>query len=488
MLFNILSQIRKNPLLFYGLLFGLIFFLGGILFPNKLIAILNLTNDTLLSIFSHYYLWIGLLIVLVASGILFFPLSKKKLGDDHAEYSLFSWIALLYSTGMGSGLLLRAVQEPMYYLNHPPVSIVDAKQISLQYTYFHWGFTPWAMYSLFGLILAYNLYINKAPSFLFAIIPKNKKNIIKNTAAIFVVLITITGVIASLGLGTGQFIGGINQYFSLNLGNAFLLLAVFSVGFIATLSALTGIQKVIKYLADFDMTFSIILMVFIGLFLSYSSFFSQTLVAFYHYVLHFFEMSLSTGGYKTDESFTQNWTVFYWAFWLAWVPFTGIFIARISKGRTIREFIIATILVPTLATILWFSVFANQAFDITSKGGVHQFDNLFTSLFIFLQHFPLSQVTVIIAAMLVLISIINSVDSAIFVLGMFSDKGRENPSKKHKLVWGIIITATALGLTAVGTNELLNSISNLLIIMALPFSFLYLYIILNFIINLIKKN
>ena len=130
MLFNILSQIRKNPLLFYGLLFGLIFFFGGILFPNKLIAILNLTNDTLLSIFSHYYLWIGLLIVLVASGILFFPLSKKKLGDDNAEYSLFSWIALLYSTGMGSGLLLRAVQEPMYYLNHPPVSIVDAKQFS----------------------------------------------------------------------------------------------------------------------------------------------------------------------------------------------------------------------------------------------------------------------------------------------------------------------------------------------------------------------
>jgi glycine betaine transporter len=488
LLIKLIHQYRKNSLIFYGLLFGLAFFFTGILFPHNLIAILNDTNITILSVFSNYYLWVGLFIVLVSLGILLLPISKKKLGDVKPEYSYFSWLALLYSTGMGSGLLLRAVQEPVYYFNNLPVSIANAKQISLQFTYFHWGFTPWAMYSLFGLILAYNLYVKKVPNLLNSIIPYTNKIIIKNTAIVFIVLITITGVIASLGLGTAQFIGGLNQYFNLNLGNIFLLLTVFSIGLIATLSALTGIKRVIKYLADFDMIFSIILMVFIASYLNFTSFFSQTFSAFYNYAIHFFEMSLASGGYNAIETFTQNWTVFYWAFWLAWVPFTGIFISRISKGRTIREFIIATILVPTLATILWFSVFANQAFNIISDGDAHQFDNLFTSLFVFLQHFPLSQITVILATTLVLIAIINSVDSAIFVLGMFSDEGNENPSNKHKFIWGIIITATSLGLTAVGANDLLSAISNLLIIMALPFSFLYMYIILNFIFNLFKQK
>ena len=201
-------------------------------------------------------------------------------------------------------------------------------------------------------------------------------------------------------------------------------------------------------------------------------------------------MSLSLGKYTVSDSFLKDWTVFYWAFWLAWVPFTGIFIARISKGRTIRQFLVATILIPTLATVVWFAVFGNKVFEIMAQQGVYhqQFDSIFTSLFNFLRFFPLSEFTILITALLVLIAIINSVDSAIFVVSMFSDNGSENPSKKHKLLWGIIITATAIGLTAVGSKNLLNAVSNLLIIMAFPFSLVYLYIIVRFIgKNVLKK-
>jgi glycine betaine transporter len=229
-------------------------------------------------------------------------------------------------------------------------------------------------------------------------------------------------------------------------------------------------------------------MLFIALFLNFNAFFYHTAIAFYNYVIHFFEMSLSIGNYKTSKTFTKEWTVFYWAFWLAWVPFTGIFIARISKGRTIKEFLITTILIPTLATVIWFSVFANSAFDIVTTGDKVQFNNVFTSLFVFLEYFPLHNLTFFIAGILVLISIINSVDSAIFVLGMISDKGNENPSKKHKLGWGFIITGTALGLTAIGSSELLNGVSSLLIIMALPFSFLYGYVVFLFFKNIIIKR
>jgi glycine betaine transporter len=482
------GYLRSNGILFYGVLFGLFFFLTGLFAPLLLTQVLNEVNKNLLAVFSTYYLWIGLISVIATLIILCMPLRKQRLGAEKPAYSYFSWVALLYSTGMGSGLLLRAVQEPTYYLNNPPVETSNSKITALQYTFFHWGFTPWAMYSLFGLIVAYNLYIKKTPNLLDAIVPYSKSKIVNYIATLFIVLITITGVIASLGLGTAQVVNGINYAFKVNYGNDFLLLMVVLIGLVATYSALTGLNKVIKFLADLDFTFSIVLMLFIGLFLNFNEFAYNTAIAFYNYIIHFFEMSLSLGNYKTSESFTKEWTVFYWAFWLAWVPFTGIFIARISKGRTIKEFLITTILIPTLATVIWFSIFANSAFDIISSGDKTQFDNVFSSLFVFLKHFPLHTVTFFVAGLLVLISIINSVDSAIFVLGMLSDKGNENPSKKHKLGWGFIITATALGLTAIGTSELLNGISNLLIIMALPFSFLYVYIVFLFFKNIIIKK
>ncbi|NRS88861.1 glycine betaine transporter [Flavobacterium sp. 7E] len=488
MITKLYGHLRSNSLLFYGAMFGVFFFFTGLLVPDLLTQGLNEIKQKLLSVFSTYYLWVGLITVITALIILVLPLRKQRLGDEKPAYSYFSWVALLYSTGMGSGLLLRAVQEPVYYFSNAPVATTNNKITALQYTFFHWGFTPWAMYSLFGLIVAYNLYVNKTTNLLDAIVPYTKSKVVKYIATLFIVLITITGVIASLGLGTAQVVNGINYAFKVDYGNNFLLAMVVLIGVIATYSALTGLNKVIKFLADLDFTFSIILMLFIALFLNFNDFIYHTAIAFYNYVIHFFEMSLSIGSYKTSESFTKDWTVFYWAFWLAWVPFTGIFIARISKGRTIKEFLITTILIPTLATVIWFSIFANSAFEIISKGEKTQFNDVFTSLFVFLEHFPLHSITFFIAGLLVLISIINSVDSAIFVLGMFSDKGNENPSKKHKLGWGFIITATALGLTAIGTSELLNGISNLLVIMALPFSFLYGYIIFLFFKNTILKK
>jgi glycine betaine transporter len=485
---RIYHQLLKNKLLFYGLLFGVFFLIAGIINADGFIRFLNAGNQSLLAVCSPYYLWVGVIIVMTSLVILFLPLGKKRLGNTKPEYSYFSWLALLYSTGMGSGLLLRAVQEPVYYLNHPPVAVADTEVLALQYTYFHWAFTPWAMYSLFGLIVAYNLYVRKVPNLLHALVPAGNNPYLKNTSIIFIVLITITGVIASLGLGSAQVVGGLNHMFHIELGNSALLTTVLLIGLVATLSALTGIHRVIKYLADFDFGCSILLMLFIALFLNFNLFFTQLFTASYQYIVHFFEMSLSIGAYETSAGFTKDWTVFYWAFWLAWVPLTGIFIARISKGRTIRQFITATILVPAFATIIWFSVFAHSAFDLLSEGNSGQFDNLYTSLFVFLEHYPFYQITFIIAVLLVMTSIINSVDSAVFVLGMLSDNGSESPSKKHKLLWGAIITATALGIAASGTNGLLNAVSNLLIIMALPFSLLYLYIIAAFFKNTLTTS
>lgn len=475
--------IFKSNTILAGIIFCLLFTLLGSIFQSQLLQWLNALNRKILFVFDTYYLVLGFFVVVLACVIYILPQSKQRLGDEAPEYSYFSWIALLYSTGMGSGLLLRAVQEPTYYVQHPPIQTAHPEILSLQYTFFHWGLTPWAFYSLFGLLVAYNLYIKKAPHFQAAVLPISTKNSLKEWTNIFISLITIVGIIASLGLGAGQFIGGINAYFGLNLGHFHILLSVGLIGIIATLSALTGIQKAIKFLADFDMIASILLMLFIAFFLDLPSFLSNTSAALGNYLVHFPMMSTATWRYQVDQAFIQDWTVFYWAFWLAWVPFTGIFIARISKGRTIRSFLLGTILVPTFATFLWFAVFGNKAFENIALSGSYtgKYDSVFTSLFYFLQELPFNQVSVLVTALLILVALINSVDSAIFVLGMFSDEGKSNPNYRHKIIWGGIIVLTSLSLILIGENDLLQAVSAVLIIMALPFSVLYMYLIFIFI-------
>ena len=480
--------LKGNKLFISALLFSFAFCLIGILFPKNVVGGLSFVNAFILSKFSIFYQYLGLIIVLISVIVFFVPFSKNKLGAEPPEYSFFSWIALLYSTGMGSGLLLRAVQEPMFYYQNSPVQGIEKKCLAVQYTFFHWGLTPWAMYSLFGLIVSYGLYIQKKENFLEAITGFSQKNYVKVVIPVFIIIITIAGVIASLGLGTGQFIAGINYYFKWNLGYISLLLTALFIGVVGTLSALTGISKVIKYLADFDVIGSLILLIFVALFLDFGEFATNMASAFKRYILHFFEMSLSIGDYHASEDFTNNWTVFYWAFWLAWVPFTGIFIARISKGRSIREYLIATIFIPAIASMFWFSVFGNNAFGKVKDFSDPIFKDVFSSMFVFLELHPFSSITVLLAIVLILIAIINSVDSAIYVLSMFSDGGNENPSKNHKLLWGAIITTTSIGLMALGTDDLLNAISNLLIIFALPFSILYIYMITLFLTKYFKKT
>ncbi len=477
---------RINKFFISGIVLSLLFAFFGTIFPEQSAIVLGNVNQSILNNFQGLYLFFGLFVAIAALIIGILPIGKVKLGEGNPEYSFFSWIALLYSTGMGSGLLLRAVQEPIHYLQNPPVDLVEKKQLALEYTFFHWGITPWAMYSVFGLILACNLYVHKTGSFRESFSEGVKNKMIKTIVPFFVIIITIAGVIVSLGLGAGQFVGGTEQYFNIHLNSNSVLLVGLLIGVLGTLSALTGIQKVIKILADFDMAISLLLLAFVAYFLDFGDFFKNTFSAISEYLVHFVEFSLSIGKYDALDTFTKDWTVFYWAFWLAWVPFTGTFIARISKGRTIREFVIATIITPTIATMVWFSVFANKAFQIADFSGANQFNNVFDSLFVFLNHLPFGGFTNAVVLLLILVTIINSVDSAIFVLGMISDDGNENPSKKHKLLWGIIITISAVGLIALGSDNLLNSVSNLLVILALPFSLLYFYLIIIFFKNLLK--
>lgn len=433
--------------------------------------------------FGPLYLVLGFLAVVIGIMLSLHPISKIKLGSGKPEYGLMSWIAMLYSTGMGSGLLLRAVQEPVYFLENPPRTSSQSSEIfALEYTFFHWGFTPWAFYGLTAVMVGW-LYYRKEKSFLFSdflLGESSHRKWARDLIDLVVIVTTFFGVFASIGLGSrqllasGEFWGGIVW----EPKWAFVPLAILCIA--ATLSALLGVRKGIKKLSDLNMTGALVLLVFTLVLGSVWDTFRIFFESLLQYILEWAPMSLNLGKWSVSNDFLQNWTVFYWAFWLAWAPFTGIFIARISQGRSIREVLLGTLLIPSMGTFLWFSVFGNHAFGLIANQAVsaEAFDSVYRSIFVFFGLLPLSKITQFLSSFFLATFLITSIDSAIFVLSMYLDGGKKEPKKRIRFFWGMsffVLTAIVLWM---GSEQLLLTISNILILSSLPFAVVFLPLLL----------
>lgn len=433
--------------------------------------------------FGPLYLVLGFLAVVIGIMLSLHPISKIKLGSGKPEYGLMSWIAMLYSTGMGSGLLLRAVQEPVYFLENPPRTSSQSSEIfALEYTFFHWGFTPWAFYGLTAVMVGW-LYYRKEKSFLFSdflLGESSHRKWARDLIDLVVIVTTFFGVFASIGLGSrqllasGEFWGGIVW----EPKWAFVPLAILCI--VATLSALLGVRKGIKKLSDLNMTGALVLLVFTLVLGSVWDTFRIFFESLLQYILEWAPMSLNLGKWSVSNDFLQNWTVFYWAFWLAWAPFTGIFIARISQGRSIREVLLGTLLIPSMGTFLWFSVFGNHAFGLIANQAVsaEAFDSVYRSIFVFFGLLPLSKITQFLSSFFLATFLITSIDSAIFVLSMYLDGGKKEPKKRIRFFWGMsffVLTAIVLWM---GSEQLLLTISNILILSSLPFAVVFLPLLL----------
>lgn len=436
-----------------------------------------------MSFFGPFYLILGFSAVVIGIILSVHPISKKKLGKGKPEYGLWSWVAMLYSTGMGSGLLLRAIQEPIYFLKNPPrASSHSAEIFALEYTFFHWGFTPWAFYGLTAVLVGW-FYYQKDKSFLFSDLLFGggiKRKWLRDLIDLLVIVTTFFGVLASVALGSrqllasGEFWGGIIW----EPKWAFIPLAIICLA--ATLSAFLGVRQGIKRLSDLNIAGALLLLAFtfmLGPIGESTGLFFETL---FYYLLEWIPMSLNLGNSAVSYDFLQSWTVFYWAFWLAWAPFTGIFIARISQGRSIREVLLGTLLIPSLGTFLWFTVFGNHAFSLVANQSVsvEAFESVYSSIFIFFGLLPLPKITQFLSSFFLATFLITSVDSAIFVLSMYLDNGKKEPKKRIRIFWGIsffVLTAIVLWN---GSEQLLGSISNILIVSSLPFAVVFLPLLL----------
>lgn len=451
-----------------------------VMFPTDMEALFSDVQKTLIDTAGWFY-------VLSVAGILvavvYLCVSRHghiKLGPDHAQadYSQLTWLAMLFSAGMGIGLMFFGVAEPVMHYVAPPTAdpySVEATREALKMTFFHWGLHGWAIYAVVALILAYFSFRHNLPltlrSALHPLIGEKIYTWRGDIIDSFAVISTIFGVTTSLGFGVMQINSGLNYLFGIEVSQTVQLFIVVFIICLALVSVCSGLDKGIKRLSQLNMIMAVGLLLFV-LVAGPSLFLLQALVqntgAYLSDIVH---NTFNLFAYqKTD--WLGGWTIFYWAWWLSWSPFVGMFIARISRGRTIREFLIGVLLIPSGFTFAWMTIFGNSAIDLIHVQGMTDLADAVAkdssiALFAFLEHLPLSQVISFIGLVMVIIFFVTSCDSGAMVVDMLASHGENNTPLWQRFYWtvGIGVVATILLL-----NGGLAALQTMSIVSALPFT------------------
>ncbi|WP_088008280.1 BCCT family transporter [Indiicoccus explosivorum] len=473
---------QKATLVFWiSLGISLLVVIWGAVAPTNLEEVtLGLTGQ-IYEDFGWFYLLLVLAVLLFCVYMMFSRFGNVKLGkkDDEPEFSRASWFAMLFSAGMGMGLVFWSTAEPISHaFKSSPVSPEGSEQAikeALKFSFFHWGVHAWAIYGIVGLVLAYFKFHKGAPGLISAtLVPLFGENLMRGILGKLIdslaVFATVIGVAATLGFGSAQITGGLAFMFE-GIPNTFtvqlIVLAVATALFIW--SAWSGLGRGIKYLSNINMglaAFLLILLFIVGPTLYILNMFTNALG---QYVADFFSMSLRIAPLNEENrSWINAWTIFYWAWWVSWAPFVGIFIARISRGRTIKEFLMGVLVVPSLLSFVFFAVFGVSALRLEQLGisKISEFA-LETSTFGVLAEYPLGYFMSIITIFVIAIFFITSADSATFVLGMLTTDGLLNPPNTVKITWGLIQSAVAAVIVYFGGTA---GLQNMLIIAALPFA------------------
>ncbi|MCM3668729.1 BCCT family transporter [Mesobacillus maritimus] len=455
------------------------FVIWGVVAPVQLGEMMGVAKAFFLETFGWFYQLSATFFLVFSLFLIFSKYGKIKLGkdEDKPQFKRPTWFAMLFSAGMGIGLLFYGVSEPISHFALPPVGeggTSEAAIVALRYTYLHWGFHAWAIYSVIALVLAYYKFRKDKPGLMSAtltpLLGKRANGPLGTTIDVVAVFATIFGVAASLGLGAAQINGGLN--YVAGVPNSFpiqlIIIAIVTVLFM--LSATTGLNKGIKYLSNANLILAVILL-FTFLILSPTRFVLDLFVTTLgSYVQNLPSMGLRLSPFNQERAtWIQDWTIFYWAWWIAWAPFVGTFIARVSKGRTVREFMIAVLVIPTLVCAFWFSVFGGTAiyFDFFEGANIAG-ENLETALFAVFNLLPLSGVLIVVTLVLISTFFITSADSATFVLGIQTTRGDADPPNFVKVIWGLFLSASAIVLMLSGG---LDAMQTAIIVSAFPLTF-----------------
>lgn len=468
------------------------------LFPSAADNVFSELQSWIVANASWYYV---LVVAAILLSVVVFALSSYgdiKLGPDHSEpeYSYTSWFAMLFAAGMGIGLMFFGVAEPVMHFLDPPQGeggTVAAAQEAMKLTFFHWGLHAWAIYAMVGMILAYFAYRHDLPltlrSALYPLIGERIYGPIGTAVDVFAIIGTAFGVATSMGFGVQQINSGLNYLFGVP-SNAWVqvILILFTTG-LATISVLLGLDRGIKRLSEINIVLAIVL--------------AGTVLAVGPTVLLLQVFMENTGIYLGDlvsktfnlyayapTDWLGGWTILYWGWWISWAPFVGLFIARISRGRTIREFVFGAMFGPAVFTLFWMTVFGNSAIELilhqdatALAEAVNQDETV--ALFRFLEYMPFTELLAGLAILMVLVFFITSADSGALVLNMLSSNGNDNTPVARRIFWMAVIGSAALVLLLVGG---LSALQTAAIASALPFSLALLAAIWGFRLALAKDH
>ncbi len=446
-------------------------------------------QTSIVNAFNWYYVLIAAFFVAFSLFLGFSRFGDIKLGrdDDEPEFSLMSWFSLLFAAGMGIGLVFYGVAEPLTHFTDPRPGVTGTPeqlaQQALSQTYLHWGVHAWSIYVVIGLALAYAIHRRRRPiSIRWTLEPLLGKRVEGgwgHTIDVIALVGTLFGVATSLGLGVLQISAGLESAGLAEPDSTMQVVIILIISVFVLLSVLSGVTKGMKWLSNINLTMAGLLVVYL-LIAGPSGFLLRDFVqSIGNYIQNFIGLSFNVSAYQgtLGEEWQAKWTSFYWGWWISWAPFVGIFIARISKGRTVRQFVAGVILVPTLLGILWFAVLGGSALAIeldapgtlTVDGEV----DLQGALFALLQHVPGTAVVTIGALLLITIFFITSADSGALVMGMIATGGQQNPKRWIRAFFVLVTAALAIALLLAGG---LTALQTAAITIALPFSVVLLLI------------
>ncbi|MGV8940808.1 MAG: BCCT family transporter, partial [Lysobacter sp.] len=443
------------------------------------------SNASLATVIRHAG-WLYLLIVFLSLAFLaylaFGPLARLRIGGRDAEpqFSKLAWLSMLFAAGMGIGLVFWGAAEPVSHLLTPPEGMApgtpDAARVAMRYTFFHWGLHPWAIYALMGLAIAWFQYNRNGrgliSDLLQPLIGDRHLGWMGKTVNIIAVVATAIGVATTLGFGTMQISAGLTRVFGLPSGLG-MQLTVIAVCFVLYMtSSASGVDRGIKWLSSFNLALAGALMVAVALLGPTGFIFDTFTTSVGGYLDHLVEMSLRMSPFSAN-TWVADWTIFYWAWWISWSPFVGSFIARVSYGRSVREFVLGVVVMPSLIGFAWFSTFGGAALWGQLFGGVDMAGALAngyeTVLFRMYDSLPLSDLLSGLSVLLLVIFFVTSADSAVLVLGLMSSDTADDPPLSRKFAWGIAIALIAGSMLVAGG---LDALQTLITVAALPFALL----------------
>ena len=481
------KQTSFNPLVIGATLFFVMLLVAMILIvPEQTQTLLNAAKSGIFANFSWFYVlafsvFLGFLVILSVSS-----LGNIKLGNDEEEpdFGFLSWLAMLFAAGMGVGLMFFGVAEPLtHYLSDITTGSAEHKQQeALLHTLFHWGIHAWAVYGTIALSLAYFGFRYKLPlalrSCFYPLLKERINGKLGDLIDIMALLATLFGIITTLGFGASQLGAGLHQLGWISENSFSLQIVVIAVVMsLATFSAISGVGKGVKILSELNLTLAFCLLIFVlvaGPTLYLLSAFSDNIGT---YLSNLVQLSFKTYVYEQEHTgWFSGWTILYWAWWCSWAPFVGLFIARISKGRTIREFIFGVLVIPSMFGILWFTVFGNTAIWLNDGEAAGTLGQMISSpetlLFKFLDYLPLSGVTGLVSLVVISLFFITSADSGIYVLNNIASRDKSLAAPRWQAVmWGVLMSVVAIVLMQSGG---LANLQAMTLLVALPFAMLML--------------